>query len=105
MPPTARGAIVERELTRARVAGDSMPGQRVALRDEVTQLVQTLEGLYADKAPAITWEVAPELEFAGDREDLLELLGNLLENACKWCRGRVYGHGHERPGCHVRRGG
>jgi signal transduction histidine kinase len=103
--------IIERELKRARVAGDAMPGQRVALRDELSLLVKTLTGLYADKLPAITWEVTPGLEFEGDREDLLELLGNLLDNACKWCRGRVFlaaaGNGHDitflveddGPGC------
>jgi signal transduction histidine kinase len=81
--------IVERELKRARLAGEAPPGQRVDLRDELTLLSQTLGVLYADKAPAIDWSVAPGARFAGDREDLLELLGNLLDNACKWCRGKV----------------
>jgi signal transduction histidine kinase len=81
--------IVDRELKRARLAGDASPGQRVDLRDELTLLSQTLAVLHVDRKPAIDWEVAPGTAFAGDREDLLELLGNLLDNACKWCRGRV----------------
>ena len=52
-------------------------------------LARTLGQLYADKAPRMTWEIAPGAQFGGDREDFLELLGNLLDNACKWCRQRV----------------
>jgi two-component system, OmpR family, sensor histidine kinase PhoQ len=33
--------------------------------------------------------VSPSAQFVGDRGDLVELLGNLLDNACKWCRSRV----------------
>jgi signal transduction histidine kinase len=81
--------IVERELKRARLAGSAMPGRRVDLKDEIDVLVRTLGQLYADKAPCITSAIAPGAQFAGDREDLLELLGNLLDNACKWCSERV----------------
>jgi signal transduction histidine kinase len=49
----------------------------------------TLRQLYAAKAVNISWEVAHDAFFVGDREDLLEMLGNLLDNACKWCTKRV----------------
>lgn len=81
--------IVERELKRARLAGSAMPGQRVDLKGEIEVLARTLRQLYRDKAPCIDWEIAPGARFAGDREDFLELLGNLLDNACKWCSQRV----------------
>lgn len=81
--------IVERELKRARLAGEALPGQRIGLHDEVLLLSKTLGVLHADKAPNIEWTVADGASFPGDREDLLELLGNLLDNACKWCRGTV----------------
>ena len=81
--------IVERELKRARLAGAAMPGQRVDLEREIEALVRTLGALYRDNAPRIEWEIAPGARFAGEREDFLELLGNLLDNACKWCHGRV----------------
>jgi len=81
--------IVERELKRARLMGDALPGQRVDLRDEIMLLSQTLKVLHADKSPALSWNVADGVTFVGDREDLLELLGNLLDNACKFCRGKV----------------
>ena len=81
--------IVERELKRARLAGSAMPGQRVDLKREIEALARTVGQLHADKAARIDWEIAPGAQFGGDREDLLELLGNLLDNACKWCRQRV----------------
>lgn len=85
----AMRVIVERELKRARLIGDMLPGRRVHLRDEVSMLVQTLQLMYVDKPLQIEWQVAAGAQFYGDQEDLLELLGNLLDNACKWARARV----------------
>jgi signal transduction histidine kinase len=81
--------IVERELKRARLSGGALPGQRVDLRSEVEALVGTLKAIYADKPLHIDWQVARGAQFKGDREDLLEMLGNLLDNACKWSASRV----------------
>lgn len=81
--------ITERELKRARLLGAALPGKRVDMQQEVAVLVQTLQMMYADKQIAIEWQVAHEASYEGDREDMLELLGNLLDNACKWSRKRV----------------
>ena len=81
--------IVERELKRARLIGDALPGHRVNLPEEVGLLVQTLQLMHADKTLDIRWHVDEDAVFAGDQEDLLELLGNLLDNACKWARAQV----------------
>jgi signal transduction histidine kinase len=81
--------IVERELKRARLLGSALPGRRVDLRGEIDVLVRTLQAIYIDKSLRLDWEAASNTQFNGDREDLLELLGNLLDNACKWSRGRV----------------
>jgi signal transduction histidine kinase len=85
----AIGKIIERELKRARLLGDIRPGRQVDLRTEIADLVNTLRQLYVAKHVNITWEVVGNTKFIGDKEDLLELLGNLLDNACKWCRSRV----------------
>lgn len=82
----AMRGIVERELKKARLIGDALPGRRVNLEEELTLLVQTLNLMHADKSLEIRWQVAPDAHFIGDQEDLLELLGNLLDNACKWCK-------------------
>lgn len=81
--------IVERELKRARLIGDALPGQRVNLPEEIGLLVQTLQLMHADKTLDIRWQVDEGAVFSGDQEDLLELLGNLLDNACKWAKGQV----------------
>jgi signal transduction histidine kinase len=97
--PTIRNSIysatasisqhIERELKKARMMGDIHPTQRVDLHKEVTQLTTTLQQIYVAKKIQIMWEMAPNAQFYGDREDLLEMLGNLLDNACKWCESKV----------------
>lgn len=62
---------------------------RVAIEPEVERLVAGLTKVYHDKAPAIETEVAAGLTFRGDAGDFLEIAGNLLDNACKWCRSTV----------------
>jgi two-component system sensor histidine kinase PhoQ len=64
----------------------------VAVEKELTRLVDGLVKVYKDKNPAIVLHVSDGVVFRGDRGDFLELAGNLLDNACKWCRSRVELH-------------
>lgn len=82
-------SLVSRELKRARIAGSAVPGQRVMLAREVEDLVATLNKLYQDKALDIQLQIPALTQFPGDRDDLLELLGNLLDNACQWANSEV----------------
>lgn len=82
-------AISERELKRARLAGGGALGQRVTLAPEVDALAHTLRSIYHSKELEIESRISTGAVFHGDREDFMELLGNLLDNACKWARGRV----------------
>ncbi len=82
-------ALTERELKRARIAGGGAPGQRVLLDREVVDLVATLRRIHRDREITIEAQIPPDSGFAGDRDDLLELLGNLLDNACQWAETRV----------------
>jgi two-component system sensor histidine kinase PhoQ len=52
----------------------------VPVAKEVERLVSGLRKVYHDKQPTIEAEVAPDMKFRGD---------TLLDNACKWCKGRV----------------
>ncbi|SPC05834.1 Signal transduction histidine kinase (fragment) [Cupriavidus oxalaticus] len=52
------------------------------------ELVRALSRLHAARALAL--EVEGNGHFAGDRQDLVEMLGNLLDNACQWARTRVH---------------
>jgi signal transduction histidine kinase len=78
--------LTERELKRARIAGSATPGQRVLLAGEVADLVETLRRIHRDRALRFELRIPPNSVFPGDRDDLLELLGNLLDNACQWAK-------------------
>lgn len=76
---------LERELKRARLAGGQHGGSSIQLRRELEDLAKVLQAIYREKDPQIEI-VAPAGPLPYDREDLLELLGNLADNACKWAR-------------------
>ncbi len=76
--------LTEREMKRARIVGGGTPGQRVLLNREVADLMATLRLIYPDRNLHIEARVPADSAFPGDRDDLLELLGNLLNNACEW---------------------
>lgn len=81
-------AAIERELHRARLAGGGPSGSGFEARAQLEKLVGALERLHRERAIAIEIAV-PERRFPLDGEDMLELFGNLLDNACKWARSRV----------------
>jgi signal transduction histidine kinase len=82
-------ALTERELKRARIAGGGAPGQRVMLEQEIPDLVETLHQIHRDREVRIEVQIPLNSGFPGDRDDVLELLGNLLDNACQWAKARV----------------
>ena len=57
----------------------------VPVEPEVERLIAGLNKVYHEKAPAIEASVDDGLQFRGDSGDFLEMAGNLLDNACKWC--------------------
>jgi two-component system sensor histidine kinase PhoQ len=82
--------IIEHQMKRAAASGGVLLGQApVDVALIVTELRAALIKVYGNKDLLFEAEVAPEAQFIGDRADLTELLGNLLDNACKWARGRV----------------
>lgn len=76
--------LTEREMKRARIVGGGSPGQRVLLNREVADLIATLRLIHTDWNLRIETRIPADCTFPGDRDDLLELLGNLLNNACEW---------------------
>jgi len=82
--------IIEHQLKRAAASGGALLGQApVEVAQVASELRGTLLKVYAGKDLSLELAIAPAALFVGDRGDLTELLGNLLDNACKWCRGRV----------------
>ncbi|MEE4276849.1 MAG: ATP-binding protein [Halieaceae bacterium] len=63
--------------------------QRVNVAPVVERLRATLLKVYAARAIDIRVDVDPEARYRGDERDLMELLGNLLDNACKYAADRV----------------
>ena len=79
---------LERELRRARLAGDQLPGVYLDCEAELPSLCAMLKQIH-DNNLTISCHVPSGLKLPWDREDLLELLGTLLDNACKWASSQV----------------
>jgi signal transduction histidine kinase len=81
---------VDHHLARARaIATGTILGARTDVLPVLDDLRRTLGRIYAEKALMIEVVCPPELAFRGARQDLEEMLGNLLDNASKWARARV----------------
>ena len=82
---------VDYHLARARATASAPAalGLHCAVLPSVEGLVRTMRRLHAERELRIDADVSPAHEIRGRREDLDEMLGNLLDNACKWARSRV----------------
>nr|WP_209282454.1 ATP-binding protein [Brevundimonas alba] len=83
-------AQVDHHLRRARAAARAqMLGEITPVAEVLDEMAVMLERVFETKGVVIDWRAPDELAFRGERQDLQELLGNLLENACKWSKKRV----------------
>ena len=81
---------IDYHLAHARAAASgAVPGARCSVLASAEGLARTLLRLHADRGLAIAVSVPPDTSVRGQREDLDEMLGNLLDNACKWATSRV----------------
>ena len=82
---------VDYHLARAQAAAATrVPGAKTVLLPVVEGLVRVMQRIHAQRALAITVSPWPQaLAFRGEAQDLQEMLGNLLDNACKWAAHRV----------------
>jgi signal transduction histidine kinase len=81
---------VDYHLARARAAASgAAPGARCAVAPSAEALIRTLLRLHAGRGLTIEARVPAAHAVRGQREDLEEMLGNLLDNACSWARSRV----------------
>lgn len=79
---------VGRELNIARLSGEVLPGAHFNCDEELPALMQMMRLVHGDDLQ-LTWHAEEHLSLPWDREDLLEMLGNLLDNACKWAAKHV----------------
>lgn len=79
---------IDRELKRARLAGHMQSGTAFNPYQEISALAKLLKNIYSEKDLNITIN-APDSPIPFDREDILEIIGNLADNACKWAQKAV----------------
>lgn len=77
--------IVAYQLKRAAVAGHRTFVIGVPVIDVLDKIIKTLQKVHHNRNINIHTQIAPGAEFFGEKGDLMEVLGNLLENAFKWC--------------------
>jgi signal transduction histidine kinase len=84
--------LVEHHLTRARAEASSARalGTLVPVTEVVGEIAAMLNKIHAGQGLTIDNGCDALARFAGDREDFAEMVGNLMENACKWAKSRVH---------------
>ncbi|MFZ1415806.1 MAG: sensor histidine kinase [Defluviicoccus sp.] len=81
---------LDHHMARARAAAAAgLPGALTDVGACVSALIRVMQKVHADRKLSIRSEIPGGLAFAGDRQDLEEMLGNLLDNACKWATGKI----------------
>jgi signal transduction histidine kinase len=81
---------VARQLERARLAArTAVIGTLIEVPPVVTALARTMEKLHRGRDIAIAIDVPQHARFRGEEQDLEEMIGNLVDNACKWALSRV----------------
>jgi len=83
-------AQINRHLSRARAAGShGVLGVRSDVKAVADGLSRTLLRIYAERQIEIVMDVPDGTSFQGEHQDLEEMLGNLMDNACKWASGGI----------------
>uniref|UniRef100_UPI002FDDA8E1 ATP-binding protein n=1 Tax=Pelomicrobium sp. TaxID=2815319 RepID=UPI002FDDA8E1 len=83
------GRLVEYHLQRAAAGRATTFSGPVAVRPIAERLIATLAKVHRGKPVDATVGVGAQEVFRGAEDDLMEVLGNLLDNAYKWCRTQV----------------
>lgn len=82
---------VDHHLRRARAAARGQAiGVSTDVAETVSAITRTLERIYRDKDIAFDIDIEPELGFRGEKRDFEEMVGNLLDNACKWSKSDIH---------------
>ncbi|WP_097111132.1 ATP-binding protein [Arsukibacterium tuosuense] len=82
-------AMIDHQLKRASSSGQDIWKKQFEILPHIEKLCNALQKIYRDKELDIQIDCPENATFRGDETDLMEILGNLLDNACKACRHRV----------------
>lgn len=74
------------QLQRAAASGRTVLAAPVLVRELIDKVMSGLQKVYADKGVNSNSIVSEAVEFHGDEGDLMEIIGNLADNAFKWCK-------------------
>jgi signal transduction histidine kinase len=82
---------VAHHLERARLAAGTaaMIGTVTDVRSAVGALARTMGKIHHERGVTIELDATEDAKFRGERQDLEEMMGNLVDNACKWAQARV----------------
>jgi len=82
-------SIVEYQLQHAATAGSGGIGQSLNILALIERIIDSLQKVYRDKKLVIDIDIDAQLTMTADEGDMMELFGNLLDNACKWANSRI----------------
>ncbi|GGW62475.1 ATP-binding protein [Alishewanella tabrizica] len=82
-------AMIEHQLKKASSSGQDIWKKQTPILPLTEKLLNALRKIYRDKGCNITLHCPPNAFFRGDETDMMEMLGNLLDNACKACNQKV----------------
>jgi two-component system sensor histidine kinase PhoQ len=81
--------IISHQLQRAATAGSSPIRKSIEVEPLVNKICRALEKVYAEKQIKFDLHLPANLTVRVDEGDIMEVIGNILDNACKWCTQRV----------------
>lgn len=81
--------LINSILNRARLAGSITSKNHFNFDSDLCDLIDTLKMMHQEKNINFSKKTDTKIQSIFDREDILELLGNLLDNACKWCKKEI----------------
>ena len=91
--------LVDHHMARARAAASvNVLGARTEVRPVIEALCRTLERIHAERRIGVDYECPEGIAFRGERHDFEDLLGNLVDNGCKWARRQVFVKAENREG-------
>jgi len=83
-------SMIEHQLKRAATGGTDTWKKTTSVAPVLESILNAMKKVYHDKAIDFESDCGPDINFLGDKTDLMEILGNLIDNACKACRSLVH---------------
>ncbi len=81
---------IHHHLDRARMAAQTnVIGAVTPVAPVIEGILRVMRKVHDGRGITIKEDIAPDLRFRGEKQDLEEIVGNLVDNACKWASGRV----------------